>query len=123
MLAGTLGAVALFLGLVVPGIAADVAGVIRELPQQLAALWATLTPWLEQRGIEVPHSTTKWTERLSMYASDVASSILAPAGNALGFLVGRTLSGLGSVAAALVVLVLAVYLLNDFDRLTAGSPS
>jgi predicted PurR-regulated permease PerM len=120
VLAGVLGAVALFLGLVVPGIAADVAGVIRELPQQLTALWARVEPWLEQRGIEVPHSATEWAERLSTYASDVASSILAPAGNALGSLLGGTLSVLGSVAAALVVLVLAVYLLNDFDRITAG---
>ena len=48
---------ALFLGLVLPGIATDVAGVIRELPQQLAALWARLMPWLEQRGGAVPHST------------------------------------------------------------------
>jgi predicted PurR-regulated permease PerM len=120
VLVGTLGAVALFLGLVIPGIAADVAGVIRELPQQLAALWATLTPWLEQRGIEVPHSATEWTERLSTYTSDIASSILAPAGNALGSLLGGALSVLGSVAAALVVLVLAVYLLNDFDRLTTA---
>jgi predicted PurR-regulated permease PerM len=120
VLAGVLGAVALFLGLVVPGIATDVAGVVRELPQQLAALWARVEPWLAQRGIEVPHSATEWTERLSTYASDVASSILAPAGNALGSLLGGTLSVLGSAAAALVVLVLGVYLLNDFDRITAG---
>jgi predicted PurR-regulated permease PerM len=120
VLSGVLGAVALFLGLVVPGLAADVAGVIRELPAQLAALWARLMPWLEQRGLEVPHSTTEWAERLSTYASEAASSILAPAGSALGSLLGGTLSVLGSAAAALVVLVLAVYLLNDFDRLTAG---
>jgi predicted PurR-regulated permease PerM len=120
VLIGVLGAVALFLGLVVPGIAADVAGVIRELPTQLAALWARLMPWLEQRGIAVPHSTTEWVERLNALASEAASTILAPAGNALGALLGGTLSVLGSVAAALVVVVLAVYLLNDFDRITAG---
>jgi predicted PurR-regulated permease PerM len=120
VLIGVLGAVALFLGLVVPGIAADVAGVIRELPTQLAALWARLMPWLEQRGIEVPHSTAEWIERLNALASEAASTILAPAGNALGSLLGGTLSVLGSVAAALVVVVLAVYLLNDFDRITAG---
>jgi predicted PurR-regulated permease PerM len=120
VLGGVLGAVALFLGLVLPGIAADVAGVIRELPTQLTALWARLEPWLAQRGIAVPHSTTEWAARLSTSASEVASTMLAPAGNALGALLGGTLSVLGSVAAALVVLVLAVYLLNDFDRLTAG---
>jgi predicted PurR-regulated permease PerM len=120
VLIGVLGAVALFLGLVVPGIAADVAGVIRELPTQLAVLWARLMPWLEQRGIAVPHSTAEWVERLNALASEAASTILAPAGNALGALLGGTLSVLGSVAAALVVVVLAVYLLNDFDRITAG---
>jgi predicted PurR-regulated permease PerM len=34
---------------------------------------------------------------------------------------GGTLSAIGSLAAALIVLVLAVYLLNDFDRITAGA--
>jgi predicted PurR-regulated permease PerM len=120
VLGGTLGTVALFLALVLPGIAAEVAGVIRELPKQLGDLWTTIEPWLEQRGIEVPHSTTEWAERLNALASEVASSILAPAGSVLGSLMGGTLSVLGSVAAALVVLVLAVYLLNDFDRITAG---
>ena len=91
VLVGTLGAVALFLGLVVPGVAADVAGVIRELPTQLAALWARIEPWLEQRGIEVPHSTTEWAERLGTYASDVAHDP-GPAGNALSSLLGGTLS-------------------------------
>jgi predicted PurR-regulated permease PerM len=94
--------------------------VLRELPTQLAALWARLMPWLEQRGIEVPHSATEWVERLNIIASEAASTILAPAGNALGSLLGGTLSVLGSAAAALVVLVLGVYLLNDFDRITAG---
>ena len=110
----------LFLALVVPGIAADVAGVIQELPSSSRALWTRIGPWLEQRGIAVPHSTTEWVERLNALASEVASTILAPAGNVVSSFMGGTLSVLGSVAAALVVLVLAVYLLNDFDRITAG---
>jgi predicted PurR-regulated permease PerM len=121
VLAGVLGMLALFLALILPGIASDVAGVIQELPTQFASLWARIEPWLEQRGITVPHSTTEWVERLGTYASDVASSILAPAGNVLRSLMGGTLSVLGSLAAALIVLVLAVYLLNDFDRITAGA--
>jgi predicted PurR-regulated permease PerM len=116
-----LGIAALFLALVLPSIAADVAGVIQELPKQLTHLWTRIEPWLEQRGIEVPHSTTEWVERLSTYASTVASSILAPAGNFLSSLMGGTLSVIGSVVAAFVVLVLAIYLLNDFDRITAGA--
>jgi predicted PurR-regulated permease PerM len=120
VLGGVLGAAALFLALVLPGIVAEVAGVIQELPKQLTELWARIVPWLEQRGIAVPHSTEEWVERLSTYASTVASSVLATAGNLLSSLMGGTLSVIGSVVAAFVVLVLAVYLLNDFDRITVG---
>ena len=59
-------------------------------------------------------------DQLSGYVSTVASSILAPASNVLTTLMGGTVSVIGSVFAAVVVLVLAVYLLNDFDRLIAG---
>jgi predicted PurR-regulated permease PerM len=120
VLGGTLGIVGLLLVLVVPGIATDVAGVIRELPAQLPALWTTVAPWLEQRGIAVPHTTTEWVTRLNTLASEVASALLAPAGSVVSAVIGGTFSVLGSVAAALVVVVLAVYLLNDFDRIMAG---
>ena len=120
VLGGTLGALILFLALVLPGIAADVAGVIQELPRQLGALWTRIGPWLEQRGVAVPHSATEWGARLNALASEVASTIVAPAGNFVSAFMGGTLSVLGSAAAALVGLVLAVYLLNDFDRITAG---
>ena len=62
VLGGALSLVGLFLVLVLPGIATDVAGVIRELPTQLTALWATMVPWREQRGITVPHTTTDPTK-------------------------------------------------------------
>jgi predicted PurR-regulated permease PerM len=120
VLGGALSIVGLFLVLVLPGIATDVAGVIRELPKQLTALWTTAAPWLEQRGITVPHTTTEWIERLNTVASEVASAVLAPAGSIVSTVIGGTLSVLGSVVAALVVVVLAIYLLNDFDRITAG---
>jgi predicted PurR-regulated permease PerM len=120
VLSGVLGLLALFLALVLPSIAADVGGVIQELPSQLADLWTKIGPWLEQRGVAIPHSTTEWVERLYAHASAAASSLLAPAGNLLTTLMGGTLSVIGSFVAALVVLVLAIYLLNDFDRMTAG---
>jgi predicted PurR-regulated permease PerM len=116
-----LGLAALFLALILPSIASDITSVIQELPKQLDNLWSSLQPWLEERGVVVPHSTTEWVERLSSYASTVLSSILAPAGNFLSSLMGGTLSAIGSLAAALIVLVLAVYLLNDFDRIIVGA--
>jgi predicted PurR-regulated permease PerM len=120
VLSMVLGVSALFLALVLPRIAADVAGVLQELPKQLTDLWTKIEPWLEQRGVAIPHSTTEWIERLYAHASAVGSSMLAPAGTFLSSLMGGTLSVLGSLVAALLVLVLAVYLLNDFDRMTAG---
>ena len=120
VLGGAFSLVGLVLVLVLPGIATDVAGVIRELPTQLAALWTTTALWLEQRGIAVPHTTTEWLARLNTLASQGASAVLAPAGSLVSTVLGGTLSLLGSAAAALVVVVLAIYLLNDFDRLTAG---
>jgi predicted PurR-regulated permease PerM len=121
VLGGTLGILGLFLVLVLPGIATDVAGVIRELPTQLAALWATIAPWLEQRGMAVPQTMTEWVARLNALASEAASAMLAPAGSVVSAVISGTLSVLGSVAAALVVVVLAVYLLIDFDRITTGA--
>jgi predicted PurR-regulated permease PerM len=59
-------------------------------------------------------------ERLGANANDFASSLLAPAGGVLSALVSRSFSMVGSVVAALVVPVLSIYLLNDFDRITAG---
>ena len=120
VLGGTLGALVVFLALVLPSIVAEVAGVIQELPRQFATLWVRIAPWLEQQGIPIPHSTQEWIERLGAYTSEVASSILAPAGNVLSSLMGGTLSVIGSVVAALVVLVFGVYLLSAFDRITAG---
>jgi predicted PurR-regulated permease PerM len=119
VLAGTLGIIIVFLALVLPSIIAEMASVIQEIPRQLAALWIRLQPWLEQQGISIPHSTQEWVEHLGTYASDVASSILAPAGNLLSTIMGGTISVIGSVVAALVVLVLGVYLLSAFDRITA----
>jgi predicted PurR-regulated permease PerM len=119
VLGGTLGAIVVFLALVLPSIIAEVAGVIQELPRQLAALWGWLEPWLIQQGISIPHSTQEWIERLGAYASEVASSLLAPAGNVLRSIMGGTFSVIGSIVAALVVLVFGVYLLSAFDRITA----
>jgi predicted PurR-regulated permease PerM len=119
VLGGTLAAIIVFLALVLPSIISEVAGVIQELPRQVAALWSILEPWLVKQGISIPHSTQEWVERLGTYASEVASSILAPAGNILSSIMGGTLSVIGSAVAVLVVLVFGVYLLSAFDRITA----
>jgi predicted PurR-regulated permease PerM len=115
-----LGFVAAFIALVLPVLAGEVAAVASELPGKIAALVASADPWLSSHGVKVPHTTTEWVERLGANANALASSVLAPAGGLLSAVLSGTFSMAGSVVAALVVPVLAVYFLNDFDRITAG---
>jgi predicted PurR-regulated permease PerM len=120
VLLGLVGALATFMALVLPVVASDLATVASELPSKISALIASADPWLLRHGIKVPHTTTEWMERLSANASSVASSVLAPAGGILSAVVTGGFSVAGSVVAALVVPVLSIYLLNDFDRITAA---
>lgn len=120
VLLALLGALATFVALVLPVVASDVAMVASDLPKKISGLIASADPWLTAHGIKVPHTTTEWMERLGANASDVASSVLAPAGGILSAVLAGSLSMAGSVVAALVVPVLSIYFLNDFDRITAG---
>lgn len=115
-----LGAIATFVALVLPVVASDLVVVASELPHKISSLIASADPWLTAHGVKVPHTTTEWMERLSAHASDVATSMLAPAGGILSAVLAGSLSMAGSVVAALVVPVLSIYFLNDFDRITAG---
>lgn len=118
-----LGAVATFVALVLPVVATDVATVASELPSKISALIASAYPWLTAHGVKVPHTTTEWMEKLGANANELATSILAPAGGILTAVVAGGFSMAGSVVAALVVPVLSVYFLNDFDRITAAARS
>jgi len=118
-----LGAVAAFVALVLPVVATDVATVASELPSKISALIASADPWLTAHGVKVPHTTTEWMEKLGANANELATSILAPAGGILTAVVAGGFSMAGSVVAALVVPVLSVYFLNDFDRITAAARS
>jgi len=114
------GSLATFIALVLPTVASDVATVASELPGKISALILSADPWLSAHGIKVPHTTTEWMERLGANANSVVSSMLAPAGGILSAVVAGGFSVVGSVVAALVVPVLSIYLLNDFDRITAA---
>ena len=115
-----LSCVGAFIALVLPVVASDLATVASELPSKIAGLVASAEPWLSAHGVKVPHTTTEWMSRLGANANAVASSVLAPAGGILSAIVAGGYSMAGSVVAALVVPVLAIYLLNDFDRITAA---
>jgi len=120
VLGGAAAACALFVAIALPGILSEVSVVVSELPGQAMALLTRVTPWLERHGVQVPHSTTEWVERFGADARGLASSAIAPAGGMLKSVFGSILSAVGSAAAVLIVPVLAIYLLNDFDRITEG---
>lgn len=113
-------ALSLVLILVIPSVINDIAGVIVELPGHATRALARIEPWLGRYGIEVPHSTTEWIQRLQGQADEIARSILAPIGDVLRWFVGGTFSMIGAIAAALIIPVFATYLLYDFDRIIAG---
>lgn len=115
----SLALVALVLMLVVPSLGADLAVVAKELPRYIETVSVELTAWLGQRGFEVPHSSSEWIERFGAELQSAAGTLVGAASGVLGWAIGSTASLVGSIAAALVVPVLAVYFLNDFDRIVA----
>jgi predicted PurR-regulated permease PerM len=111
---------AAFLLLIVPELARDVAQVARELPDHARKALARAEPWLARQGVHLPHTADEWIAELENKADRISADQLAPVGGALKTLIGGTVSAIGAVFGALIVPILAVYLLADFDRLVAG---
>jgi len=120
VLGGVLALSALCMILVVPSIAADLMVVASELPQHASAALLSLNAWLGRHGIETPHTVPEFVERFGGELQAAAGTLVASASGALGWIIGGTASVLGSFVATLIVPVFAIYLLNDFDRITAG---
>ncbi len=116
-----LGALGLFVLLVVPGVVRDMAAVVPELVRSARGLLAKAEPWLHTRGVTVPHTFDEALADLPMGAQDLAGKAIAPAGTVLGWIAGGTASVLGAAASLLTVPVFAFYLLYDFDRMTAAA--
>jgi predicted PurR-regulated permease PerM len=106
--------------LVVPTIVADIATVAKEMPGHAARWFANLQAWLGRYGINLPRSTTEWLEQLRTHSDQLAGTVVAPAGTAVKWVLGGTASAIGAAVGALIVPVLAIYLLYDFDNITAG---
>jgi predicted PurR-regulated permease PerM len=119
MLTVVLGALALFVGLAVPGIAADISSFFHELPVILERGQARLAPFLADFGVEVPGTMSEMMDQLGVDSQQLAKAV-EPAGRAVGWVVGGTFSILGTLAGLIMVPVFAAYLLHDFDRITAG---
>lgn len=117
VLVAVLGTFMLFFTLVVPSIVRDIISFARELPRHTRELLERVEPIFSRYGIQIPHSTSEAIEALSGRTEELTSKVATPLGGALKWLIGGTVSALGAAAAALLVPVLAFYLLNDFDKL------
>jgi predicted PurR-regulated permease PerM len=120
VLATALGASLLFFALVVPAIISDVASFARELPSRVNAGLARVEPFLQRYGVQVPHTAAEAAQALQGKSEQIANKVLAPIGSAAFLLIGGTVSVLGAAAAALLIPIMAFYLLYDFDPLIAG---
>jgi len=121
VLAAFTAAIVVFLAMVVPRVAREVAAVADALPGQVAQLLQRLEPLLARLGVDAPQSATEWATELQSHATGFAGELVAPVGHALQLVIGGTFSALGAVVAALIVPVFAVYFLADFDNLVAGA--
>ncbi|MCC6878085.1 MAG: AI-2E family transporter [Sandaracinaceae bacterium] len=127
VLFATLGALALFLVLVVPGVIREVVSFGWQLPHKLEGLRDRVEPWLVSHGVPVPHTFEELRALLAPAAGEQgggageiagqAGSVLSSVGEAI---LGGTTGALGVVSTLVVVPVFAFYFLYDFDRIVAG---
>ena len=120
VLGGFLLAIAGFALLVLPDVIRDIVGVARELPAHAKSALDRAEPYLASHGVTLPHSADEWVARLQANTDKLSSVLLSPIGSVLKSVIGGTFSAIGAVLAALIVPILAVYLLSDFDNITAG---
>lgn len=113
--------VTLFSLLVLPGVIHEVAVFLSDLPNELLDLVQRLEPVLQEYGVPVPHSVNEALEQFELDPATIASHAAQPAEAVLRGVLGGTASAIGVLASALIVPVLAFYLLYDFDHMVAGA--
>ena len=110
-----------FLLLVLPGVVREVVRFVTELPDELRGLRERVEPWLTARGIPLPHDLDEALSQLRIAPSELAQHAAAPAQAVVRWVLGGTATIIGTVASAVVVPVLAFYLLYDFDHMVEGA--
>ncbi len=113
--------ITLFSLLVLPGVIHEVAVFLSDLPNELLDLVRRAEPVLREYGVPVPHSVNEALEQFELDPATIASHAAQPAEAVLRGVLGGTASAIGVLASALIVPVLAFYLLYDFDHMVAGA--
>ena len=115
----------IFLLVTIPGVISDLSEFGEALPRKVEALTESLRRWLAQLGVEqIPtslHGLMDTLERSGADTTSMAGRAVAPVASFLETVVGGTVSMVGAAAGALIIPVLAFYLLYDFDRIVAAA--
>jgi predicted PurR-regulated permease PerM len=114
-----LGALGLGLLMVLPAVVRDVAALAGELPAAVNRVLTGVQPWLAAHGLEVPRSGGDALGALAQNLQEVVPDAVGLAQSVGKVLLGGTASAIGAVATAIMVPVLAFYLLRDFDHIVS----
>jgi predicted PurR-regulated permease PerM len=110
-----LGSIAAFLVFAVPGMVRELIAFVSELPDKTERLIARHEPTLREYGIEPPHNVQELLEQI-----DLSSEHMPSPWETMKTLAGGAARAVAAVVAALIVPILAFYLLYDFDRMIAA---
>lgn len=116
-----LGALWAFVLLALPGVVQDVVAFARQLPASAERVLAAVRPWLTSLGAPLPATMKELVESLPIDLGSLSGSVFGPVMHAVGWALGGTASVVQAAAAAVLVPVLAFYLLVDFDRIVAAA--
>jgi predicted PurR-regulated permease PerM len=119
LLLGAFAATAVLVVVVAPMVYQEVASFVKRLPGLVARSRGEWEPILTGYGLEIPASVGEAFENLHLDLQSVVAQSYKPAKATAKWLLGGTASALGTAVAALIVPVLAFYLLYDFDVLVA----
>jgi predicted PurR-regulated permease PerM len=119
ILGAALGGIAFFLVLVLPTIARDLATLVQTVPALLERVRAVAEPVLRDFGLEVPRGVEDVREVLPDDYRALAAGAVGPLRAVVKGVLGGTASALGAFFSALLVPILAFYLLLDFARIVA----
>ncbi len=121
VLAVALAALVGFALLVLPTLVRDFTALVHALPAALERLRALVEPRLAAFGIELPHDAESARAALPDDYRSLAAGALGPVRAFVGAVLGGTASLLGGFLSALMVPIMAFYLLLDFDSIVAGA--
>lgn len=120
ILSAVLGGIALFAVLVLPTIIRDLASLVQMLPALLERLRAALEPTLRTFGVEVPRGVDDLRAALPEDYRALAAGAVGPLQAIVRGVLGGTASALGAFFSALLVPIMAFYLLMDFATIVAA---